>query len=170
MPDWLDPLNSWGAIPLQVLGFGIAFWQIRKTRKSADAAKNAALGAQAQIGSNLLLVVLPQLNQIETNLEWAISNANRIAVVHYLGSWRWQAGQVRGHLERQGDQDEDFLAMLQSSIATAADTKLALQDPAADLTKRTRAALKSIAAVTGLVGEMTARNSIEKGSQSDASQ
>jgi hypothetical protein len=169
VPDWLSPLNAWVSIPLQALGFGLTFWQIRKTRKSADAAKTAALGAQAQIGSNLLLVVLPQLNQIETNLEWAISNSNRIAVVHYLGSWRWQAGQVRGHLERQGEEDEEFLTMLQSSIATAADTKLAIQDPSTDLTKRTRAALKSIAAVTGLVGEMTARNSIEKGSQPIAS-
>ena len=163
MYDWLSPLNAWASIPLQVLGFGLAFWQIGKTRKAANAAKTAALGAQSQIASNLLLVVLPQLNQIESNLEWAIGNSNRTAVVHYLGSWRWQAGQVRGHLERQGQEDEDFLALLQSSIATAADTKLAIQNPATDLTKHTRAALRSIAAVTGLVGEMTARNSIKKG-------
>ena len=161
MPEWLGPLNSWASIPLQIVGFTIAIWQIRKTRKAADAAKEAVLGAELQIGSNLLLVILPQLTQIEGNLEWSISNANRNAVVHYLGSWRWQAGQVRGHLERHGEGDEAFLTLLQTSIATAADTKLELQDPKADLMKRTRAALKSIAEVTGLVGELTARNSIE---------
>ena len=161
MPEWLDITNSWAAIPLQFLGFGIAVWQIRKAISSADAAKLASTRAEARIGSNLLLVILPQLNQTETNLEWAVSRSDREAVIHYLGSWRWQAGQLRGHLGRTPEMTNEVMTLIQDSITTAADTKLALQDVNADVARRCKAAQKSIAAVTGLVGEITAKNQIE---------
>ncbi|MFF2605822.1 hypothetical protein [Arthrobacter koreensis] len=161
MPDWLENINLWFAIPLQIAGFAIAYWQIAKAKNAATAAKEAAARTEKQIGANLLLVVLPELNQIETNLEWAVGQADRNATIHYLASWRWQAGQLRGHLMRQGGVDDKLLTQIQQSIATAADTKLALSDTSADVAKRCRAALKSIAHVTGTVGELMARNSIE---------
>lgn len=161
MPDWLNNVNGALAIPLQLLGFSLALWQIRKAVTSADAAKEASTRAEAQISGNLLLVILPQLNQTETNVEWAVSRSDRDAAIHYLGSWRWQAGQLRGHLGRQGSASDELMTQIQASIAAAADTKLALQDTSADVAKRSKAALKSIAIVTGLVGELTAKNQIE---------
>lgn len=161
LPGWLEFVNGWLAIPLQVVGFAIAFQQIAKAKNAATAAKEAAARTEKQIAGNLLLVVLPQLTQIEMNLEWAVGRADRNAVIHYLGSWRWQAGQLRGHLARQGGIDDDVLTQIQQSIATAADTKLALSDKNADVAKRCRACLKSIALVTGMVGELMAKNSIE---------
>ena len=145
-----------------MIGFGFAFWQLSKTKTAALAAERAALGAENQIGSNLLLVVLPQLTQIETHLEWAVSRGDRDAVIHYLGAWRWQAGQVRGHLLRRDDPALDFITKIQSSIATAADTKLLLQDVTTDVVKRSKSAQKSISAVTGMVGEMIAKKSLER--------
>lgn len=161
MPDWWDVLNGVLAIPLQILGFSLAIWQIRKAVNSAEAAETASKRAESQIAGNMLLVILPQLNQTENNLEWAVSRSDRSAIIHYLGSWRWQAGQLRGHLARQGDSTDNLLTQIQSSIAVAADTKLALQDEATDVSKRTKAALKAIASVTGLVGELTAKNQFE---------
>jgi hypothetical protein len=160
----MDVLNGWAAIPLQVIGFGLALWQLSKTKSEAVAAKNAALDTQKQIGANLLLVILPQLTQIETHLEWAVSKGDRDAAIHYLGAWRWQAGQVRGHLLEKEDADGDFMVQIQTSIATAADTKLALQDPVSDVPKRCKAAQKAIAKVTGMVGELAAKNSVERAS------
>ena len=167
VPDWLAFLNSWASIPLAVAGFWIAIVQIKKTRKVADAAKNAALSTESKIVGNLLLVVLPQLAQTETNLEWAIGRNDRTAAMHYLGSWRWQAGQVRGHLLSQADAPSDFLSVIQTSIATAADTRLSLQVENVDIKKRSRSAQQAIAAVTGQIGEMSARNSTE-GTTTDA--
>lgn len=166
MPDWLDNLNGVAAIPLQLIGFAVAIWQIRKAINSADAAKKAAARTEAQISGNLMLVILPQLNQTETNLEWAVGRSDRDAAIHYLGSWRWQAGQLRGHLGRQGKTSDDLMKQIQTSIAAAADTKLALLDTSADVGKRCKAAQKSIAVVTGLVGELSATNQIE-GTSSD---
>lgn len=161
MPEWLAFVNAWASIPLAVLGFTIAIVQIHKTRKVADAAKSAALSTESKIVGNLLLVVLPQLAQTETNLEWAVGRKDRTAAMHYLGSWRWQAGQVRGHLMSRSDAPPDFLSIIQTSIATAADTKLYLQEEDADVKKRSKAAQQAIAAVTGQIGEMAARNSTE---------
>lgn len=161
MPEWLEVTNGWLALPLQIIGFAVAYWQIAKAKNAATAAREAAARTESQIGVNLLLIALPQLNQTETNLEWAVGKADRDAVIHYLGSWRWQAGQLRGHLVRQGGVDEKILTQIQQSIATAADTKLGLSDASADVSKRCRSALKSIALVTGMVGELMARNAIE---------
>lgn len=166
MPEWLDITNGWVAIPLQLIGFGIAYWQIVKTRNVAAAARDSAKRTEEQIGSNLLLIVLPQLVQIETNLEWSVSRSDRHSAIHYLGSWRWQAGQLRGYLARQQESAE-ILDLIQNSIAIAADTKLALQDQNADVPKRCKSAQKTIASVTGKLGELTAKNSIE-GTASDA--
>ncbi|MCI4657555.1 hypothetical protein [Cryobacterium zhongshanensis] len=157
----MNIVNGWATIPLAIVGFLIALQQISKTRDAAEAAKDAAEAATKHIGSNLLLVVLPQLVQIETNLEWAVGRGDRNAAIHYLGAWRWQAGQVRGHLMTKKSPHAEFLAQLQTSIAIAADTKLALQDPAADIPRRTKSVQKMIALVTGMVGELTARNSLE---------
>ncbi|KQR06433.1 hypothetical protein ASF74_03425 [Arthrobacter sp. Leaf145] len=168
MPDWLDVANGWLAVPLQLVGFGIAYWQIFKTRSVAVAARDAAKRTEEQIGGNLLLLILPQLVQIETNLEWSVSRIDRHAAMHYLGSWRWQAGQLSGHLARQDDSQE-MLALIQASIAMAADTKLALQDEKSDVARRCKSAQKTIAAVTGKLGELTAKNSIE-GTASNAKQ
>lgn len=167
MPDWLAFVNAWASLPLAFVGFWIAIVQIRKTRKVADAAKLAAMNTESKIVGNLLLVVLPQLAQTETNLEWAIGKNDATAAMHYLGSWRWQAGQVKGHLLSQSDAPIDLLSMIQTSITTAADTKLSLQVENVDIKKRSKAAQQAIAAVTGQIGELSARNSTE-GTTTDA--
>jgi hypothetical protein len=161
VPNWLEDLNGWASIPLAVAGFLIAIRQIQKTLAAAQAAKSAAENASTQIGQNLLLLVLPQLVQIETNLEWAVARNDRDAAIHYLSAWRWQASQVRGHLIGREDTQEVFLVQLQSSIATAADTKLALQDLSADVAKRSRSVQKTIALVTGSLGELSVKKSLE---------
>lgn len=161
MPEWLNMLNAWSALPLAVLGFSITIWQVVLAKGKAEAARLAAAEATEQVRANLLLIVAPQLLQVESRLEWAVSKDNRDAVIHYLGEWRWQAGQVRGHLIRAGHRTDDLLTNLQTSIATAAETKLTLQDPASDLNKRARSAQRAIALVTGQVGELTAKTSLE---------
>lgn len=165
VPPWLDFANAWAAIPIAIIGFAWAIIQASRAQGSAAAAQAAAESTQSQIGSNLLLVVLPQLREIETNLEWAvkwaITSGDSTSVSHYLGAWRWQAGNVRGHLKADDETNEDFLTKLQSSIAIAADTKFALQTPEADVAKRTRAVMQAIAQVTGSLGELTAKNALE---------
>lgn len=157
----LETLNTIVAIPLQLIGFGIAFWQIQKAINASEAAKIASQRTEEKISSNLLLVILPQLTQAETNLEWAVSQLNRQATIHYLGSWRWQAGQLRGLLARNERDHEELMTKIQASIAVAADTKIALQNDTPDIAKRSKSALKAIAAVTGLVGELSAKNQID---------
>lgn len=161
MPDWLDVTNAWAAVPLQLIGFGIAIWQIRKAKSAAESARDAATSAVDSVGANLLLVVLPQLVQVETNLEWAVANRDRATTIHYLGAWRWQAGQVRGLLGRGESPPRSTLRHLQASIAAAADAKLALQDPAEDVFECCRAVQKAIATVTGTIGELSAMQSLE---------
>lgn len=161
MQEWLVATNTFLAIPLQLLGFGLALWQIRKAVNSSRAAKEASQRTEEKISGNLLLVILPQLTQTETNLEWAVSQTDRHATIHYLGSWRWQAGQLRGLLARSESEHEELMTKIQASIAAAADTKIALQHESADIPKRSKSALKAIAVVTGLVGELSSKNQVD---------
>jgi hypothetical protein len=156
---WIEGLNTWTTIPLQIVGFGLAIWQIRKAITAAEAAKVAADQAVARVSSNLLLVVLPQLVQAEMNLEWAVAKGDSQVVAHYLGVWRWQAGQARGHLNEDHRHDE-LRTKIQASIAMAADAKLSLQDPTVDVLKKAKPVQRAIAEVTGVVGELTASGSV----------
>ncbi len=163
MPDWLAAANAWTAIPLAVVGFVVAIIQATRAVGKAEAARIAANAASDKINSNLILVLLPQLTQLEANLEWAIrwalDHGDKNPLIHYLGAWRWQASQARGHLDEK--KDETMMSRLQTSIAIAADTKIALQEPTADVMKRTRGMMQAVAEVTGSIGEITAKNAMK---------
>jgi hypothetical protein len=159
VPEWLEGVNQWASIPLQIGGFAVAIWQIVKSRTAAEAAQSAAISASTLINSKLLMTILPQLNQVESNLEWAIGRGDADAASHYLGAWRWQAGQLRGHL---GDTaDAEFATLIQGSIVAAADSRIAIQESPEDLAKRSVSARKAISGVTGRLGEIAARSSTE---------
>ncbi len=55
----LGNLNNVVAIPLQVVGFGVAFWQIRKVQTAAAAARNATRSTEIAVARNRVLNLIP---------------------------------------------------------------------------------------------------------------
>jgi hypothetical protein len=163
----LDSINAWSALPLQLIGFGLAIWQIRKAlvearqaKTAAESARDAAKATQESIANNNLLILLPQCQRAESDLEWAIRRGDPDLVIHYLGVWRWQAGQLRSLLAGTNSPETELLSELQNSIAICAQTKIALQSPGVDVLKKSKAVQLSIANVTGKIGELAAQHTV----------
>jgi hypothetical protein len=68
---WFDWLGAAG-FALTVVGFYITWRQITKTRGAAEAATTAAGATQRQLASNQLLILVPQLRWIASELDAAI--------------------------------------------------------------------------------------------------
>jgi hypothetical protein len=53
---------AWGAAAITVLGFAVTIWQLVRTKRSADAARAAALGSVQRVRSRELLAQLGDAN------------------------------------------------------------------------------------------------------------
>jgi hypothetical protein len=148
---------AYTAIPLALAGFGITFWQIARTRRVAEAARDAARSTQSDIIRSSLLILIPQLQRVEEELDRAIQIGSDDLAMTCLANWRWQAGQVRGYLSRTSKGNRQIISSLQSSIAMAAQVKSAIIDSsAADLADITKSARDAIADVTNELGMLAA--------------
>ncbi|WP_435233013.1 hypothetical protein [Micromonospora aurantiaca (nom. illeg.)] len=162
--DLMGHVADVSALPIAVAGFGITLWQIKRTRKVAEAARDSAVAAQSAIQRSNLLVLIPQLLEIEAKLERAAKDGMEEVITSNLRAWRWQAGQVKGLLEKAGGAAPTLLTALQDSIAAAAQlqTELvgvtAVDWPAATLDVR-----GAIAGVTNELGALSAARSTETG-------
>jgi hypothetical protein len=131
--DWLTKADTVVAIPVAAVGFALTIWQIVRTRRAVDAARAAVSDVQRTLARNHLLVLLPQLQRVEQDLEVAIGNSDIGLVGSYLGTWRWQAGQLRGLLQADATTNKRLLRAIQQSIALAATAKLDLLEKQSDL-------------------------------------
>lgn len=144
----LEGINTYTAIPLQVGGFGIAIWQIKKARNSADSARQAIISTQDAIARNNLLLLIPQLRRLEQQLQSAIKGDHRDLVGSHLDDWRYHASTLRGVLEQVGDGTTELLQHVQASVTQARYARLAIQKSSADIVKATRLAQGAIMRVT----------------------
>ncbi|TQS45887.1 hypothetical protein [Cryptosporangium phraense] len=164
----LDLINDWSALPLQLIGLGIAIWQIRKAfaeasaaRAAAERAEQAAKNTQVSLMRNHLLILIPQLQRAESDIEWAIGRADPDSIIHHLGVWRWQASQLKGMAGAAIRRDPGLETSIDDSLDAAALAKVALQNHSGDVAKKTRGVQLSIAAVTKRIGELAAQISAD---------
>ncbi|MFI7447896.1 hypothetical protein ACIBQX_10400 [Nonomuraea sp. NPDC049714] len=158
LDDIVEQVANYSAIPLALLGFSFTLWQLLKTRRAAEAARDAARAAQQSIARNSLLMLIPQLQRIEEELDRAVHVSSLELTMAWLTSWRWQAGQVRGYLSVVSVTDKKVMKVLQSSVMKASVAKTDLIDGAEglDLVLATKTAREAIAAVTNELGVLAA--------------
>jgi len=77
---WLNISLSVAGLVVSVGGFWIAIAQIRKTTGAVNAASAAIQKTERHLALNQLLVLIPQLLQIEADLEVAVGAAEADAV------------------------------------------------------------------------------------------
>jgi hypothetical protein len=87
--QWLAWTNvpgffDWVALILGVAGFGIAIWQLCKSKGALQAAKKALQETRATLVRNQLVFVLPAVGELANTLEIAASTSNRDSVVRAL--------------------------------------------------------------------------------------
>lgn len=146
--QWFEKADTYTAIPLQLGGFWIAIWQIRKTRSSVESARRAAVFTQDSIARNNLLLQIPQLQRLEQQLQFAIKSNMADLAVNHLDSWRYHASMLRGLLEQVSNETDELLQVVQNSVSLASIASRGAQKPGADLAKVTRPVREAIMRVT----------------------
>lgn len=155
---------------MAALGFGLTIWQTTKARKSADAAKKAARDTAHGISRASLLVLIPQMQRVEEELEQAVRDKSVDLTISWLSTWRWQAGQARGFLNSSSTDQQKMLDDLQSSVTAArgAKSKLIETTGPPDVVACTKQVRQAIGRVTGELGTLAASYGIQVGSPIDA--
>ncbi|GAA2738851.1 hypothetical protein [Actinocorallia aurantiaca] len=160
--DLVDRITTVTTIPFTFIGFSIAIWQIVKSRRAAEAAQRAAISTQKRLARSGLLVLIPQLQRAEEELEKAIAQNSKEFAIVWLTTWRWQAGQLRGHLKIASPADRKLLKLIQESVTSAAIAKNELVGSSANnLVTKTKKVREAIAGVTNELGSLMALQGME---------
>jgi hypothetical protein len=170
--------NLYLALPLVIVGFIFAIWQIMQAKSAADeaerkagnaetaanAAKAAAENARSQFKMMSVTVLLPQLRNLEEAVERAIHDEELHLLLHLLQDWRWQASTCREYLDGSIAAEAAAMTKIQTSVAAVTNLKpkiLAFNE-ATDWTKETGRMRKTMTDVTANLGALTAQHTVKE--------
>lgn len=142
--DWVQLIGLFG-------GFALAFWQLRRTRKAADAARDAVQRTEAHLATNSILTLIPAILSLERDLDDAVTDGDCKAAIRGLARWRQLASELRGLLHADENRQQ-LVGLLQRSTALAASAKSSILRPNVDLAKATLACRKEFAEVSEALG------------------
>jgi len=124
---WVDWLNVLG-LALTLYGLFMAWRQAEKAATAAEAARAAVVQTQRQLRANQLLVLVPQLRWVSTELELSIEINDASLAGRNLHNWRWQAAHIHGILSGSDASEKKLLKALQDSVGLAFAATTALLD------------------------------------------
>ncbi|MFE6409034.1 hypothetical protein ACFVOR_19145 [Streptomyces sp. NPDC057837] len=152
------------SIPIATVGFVLTYRQARKAKDAAEAAEEATTRSTENISRASLLVLIPQMQRVEEELEQAVREKSIDLTISWLSTWRWQAGQARGFLNTSNADELQLLDDLQTSVTAARNAKSRLIETGApDVVKSTKQALQAIGRVTGELGSLAASYGMQLG-------
>ncbi|MEU7934486.1 hypothetical protein [Micromonospora echinofusca] len=127
--EWFE----WIGLGLGVVGFPLTLWGLWLTWQQATEANTAARAAQeairrtqGQLRSNQLMVMIPQLRWIASELDAAIDFESVPLTRRFLENWRSYAGQAQGLLSKTDPDRGDLLIQISESISLAASADASL--------------------------------------------
>lgn len=142
--DWIGILS--------VAGLALAIWQVYRTRKAVDAANSAIQRTQRQLAIHQALVVIPQLQKLEGDIDLAVSGGTREAAIRYLAEWRRLASDVCGLVGTHAS--EEIVRTVQQSAVAAGEAKSLILSPSNELLPNTDHARARIAAACEGLGTL----------------
>lgn len=138
-----------------VIGLSVAFWQIRKTRSAAEAARDAVTTTEGRLAKAELLQLIPALVEVDGTLEDRVrTGASPEEVAEQLTKWRDSANEVLGVLEGRDYASDEFLTILTESAEEATRVRAELPGDAGErriATKDVRAAISSVCGKAGVL-------------------
>ena len=168
---WLEWLNASLALPIALVGFGIAIWQVRDAvtaangaKSAADAAKSAAEDAIERFKSLSASALIPQLVRLEEAVDVAVERQSVDLLRHVVQNWRWQAGSCREFLDENVEAEAAVMKKIQRSITAATSLRGELHGFSAstDWIAETTKLRKSIGDVTADLGALSAQQTIKE--------
>ncbi|MEU9820889.1 hypothetical protein ACIGG9_10760 [Pseudonocardia alni] len=163
----LDQIITLIATPLALLGLYLAWKEIRKTKTAAEAARDAAQRAQTALSRNSVVIILYQMQQVETELEKAISDKDRQRSIYWMSTWRSLAGQAVGHLKFINALSDELNEKILNSVETCGKAKNSLVGTAGDTVRISMPGLKSVTGVTADVGVLSVMQNLKSGESNE---
>lgn len=153
-------------ILLTIVGFWIAIVQIRKTRTAAEAARDAAAHGTNRIRYNQLIILVPQLQNLEGEMDAVVRQNDLFAAERVLVRWRQVATQTSGILREMGAEHEELTQQIEKCCGAARAAKAKLVTSGAASTSKTvgtvtSAARKELSAVTDRLTSLMGRLATE---------
>jgi hypothetical protein len=157
--DWLALVG----FILTILGFGLTFWQLYRTKRVAEATQDTVYRATDRVRYNQLLVLLPQLQNLEPELDNAVREDDGRIAARTLVRWNQLASQVEGILSTMGDEYVELAQNLKEACESAATAKGELVDEISlvkDVTRDVRKSISSLlVALGGILGSIATQAS-----------
>jgi hypothetical protein len=128
---WLgiDPSDWLGIVgfALTVLGFAVTICQLRRTTKATDAARLALEAAAQTLGINHLLVLLPQIQALEVDMDVSSLDNDKKLAIRTLIAVRHIASQAATLMDTDPTEKEsELIEMLNDFSKVAARSKALL--------------------------------------------
>lgn len=104
---------------LGLVGLAIALYQIWRTGRVVMATQRGVVWTEKQIATYSLLMIITELELIESKLDLAAVRNDKEALSSHLRDWQTKASETRGLLQHEGVTNEGLANLLQGSITSA---------------------------------------------------
>ena len=152
--DWIGI----SGLAVTVVGFGATIWQLVRTANASIATRKAIEETARRMSLNHLLVLLPQLRVIESDLDAAMADEDRKLAIRSLVHFSHTANQVASLLEGEGDSiDRELIKQLRSSALEAGQAKSTLVTTSRTVKVVAKTAAESIGKVSGHAAGLVAQ-------------
>ena len=153
----IEHVSTDATIPLALIGFGITFWQLARTRRAASAAQIAAENATHRIATDNLTGLINRLDLFEERLTYAAKDGNPELISLILRDWNQHAMKTRSLIELLRPQkEEEIKRVIQRSIAAASSAKDRIREsPNTDPAKAAMQVCKTISAMSAQLYDLT---------------
>lgn len=145
-----DP--SWPSFWLTFAGFAVTLYQLRRTRKIAEATKDTVVAATGRVRYNQLLVLIPQLQSLESELDSALREIDPRVAERALVRWKQLASQTAGILGATGPAQAALVSELKKSCGLAVEAKGRLVESPEDVKTITKGVREAISRLCDSLG------------------
>lgn len=97
---WISTVADWASIA-GIFGLAATFVQLLRTKSAVSAAQRAISRTEAHLAMNQTLILLPQLQKLEDDLDAAVDGGHQDAALRHLGQWRSVAMEIYGLIKEQ---------------------------------------------------------------------
>lgn len=143
---------------LSIIAFAILIWQIRRAANLAEAARDAAMSASLQSATYNLLVLAPQFDRCEAQLESSVRVGDAQLALEGLKQWRRLTAELKGLLKDHHENRQEITKQLDRSLVLlVAAKKLVIQDDGTTLIQNTERLRDAMSKSTDLIATLTAQ-------------
>lgn len=155
---------QWASLAITALGFTGTIWQIVRAAKASEETRDAVQRTEHRMALNHLLVLLPQLRVLESDLDAAAEDNDRHMTRRALATYSHVASEVAGILEQQDEVDPTIPGQLKESARKASQAKAELiSDGRLAPKSATRPFREELSEIISQIGALVGRFRLDSG-------